>query len=76
MAVIGLRSIYFLLIGGLSRLRFLHYGLAAVLGFAAVKMLASPWYEVGPGVSLGVIVGLLAVTVGASLLLSRQPLKS
>lgn len=72
MAVIGLRSLYLLLAGSLTRLRFLHYGLAAVLAFAAVKMLISPWLEVGPGASLATVVGLLAVTVAASLLTGRQ----
>jgi tellurite resistance protein TerC len=72
MAVIGLRSLYFLLIASLARLRVLQYGLAAVLAFAAVKMLASRWFEVGPALSLAVILALLAVTVAASLL-SRKP---
>jgi len=68
MAVMGLRSLYFVLIGALSRLRFLHYGLAAVLAFAALKMLAARWIEIGPGTSLAVILTLLAITLGASLL--------
>jgi tellurite resistance protein TerC len=68
MAVMGLRSLYFLLIGLLTRLRYLHYGLAAVLAFAAIKMLGSHWFEVGPVASLAVILALLAVTVFASLL--------
>ena len=68
MAVIGLRSLYFLLIGSLSRLRYLRYGLATVLGFAAIKMLASPWMEIGAGASLATVVGVLAITVGASLI--------
>jgi len=67
MAVMGLRSLYFLLIGMLARLRYLHYGLAVVLAFAAVKMLASHWIEVGPLASLGVIIGVLAITIVASL---------
>jgi tellurite resistance protein TerC len=67
MAVMGLRSLYFLLIDMLKRIRFLHYGLAAVLGFAAIKMLGSHWFEVGPVASLLVIVALLTVTVCASL---------
>lgn len=71
MAVIGLRSLYFLLIGSLSRLRFLHYGLAAVLAFAAIKMLVSPWFEVGAATSLAVILALLAATVAASLIFKR-----
>jgi tellurite resistance protein TerC len=67
MAVMGLRSLYFVLIGALSRLRFLHYGLAAVLAFAALKMLTSRWIEIGPLASLAVILTLLALTLGASL---------
>ena len=67
MAVMGLRSLYFVLIGALTRLRFLHYGLAAVLAFAALKMLLSRWMEIGPLASLAVILALLAITLGASL---------
>jgi len=74
MAVMGLRSLYFLLIGMLTRLRFLHYGLAALLGFAGAKMLASRWIEIGPAASLGVIVGILAVTVAMSLLMRTKGL--
>jgi tellurite resistance protein TerC len=73
MAVMGLRSLYFLIIGMLVRLRFLHYGLAAVLAFAALKMLTARWIEVSPIVSLEVILGLLAITVGTSLLPLRKP---
>lgn len=68
MAVMGLRSLYVLLAATLSRLRFLHYGLAATLAFAAVKILGEHWFTVGPLVSLGVIVVLLGITVTASLL--------
>jgi tellurite resistance protein TerC len=67
MAVMGLRSLFFLLAAMLKRLRYLHYGLAAVLAFAALKMLAEPWMEIGPLVSLGVIVLLLGITVALSL---------
>jgi tellurite resistance protein TerC len=68
MAVMGLRSLYFLLIGMLTRIRFLHYGLATVLAFAALKMLTARWIEIGPLTSLGVILAVLAITVTASLL--------
>jgi tellurite resistance protein TerC len=67
MAVMGLRSLYFLLIGALSRLRFLHFGLAAVLIFAALKMLTSRWIEIGPLASLAIVLTLLTITLGASL---------
>jgi tellurite resistance protein TerC len=68
MAVMGLRSLYFLLIGMLTRLRYLHYGLAVVLAFAACKMLAARWIDIGPLASLGVILAVLAVTVSASIM--------
>lgn len=68
MAVMGLRSLYVLLAAMLARLRFLHFGLAAVLAFAAAKMLVAAWIEIGPLVSLLVITALLSVTVLASLL--------
>jgi tellurite resistance protein TerC len=68
MAVMGLRSLYFLLAHALKQLAYLHYGLSAVLSFAAVKMLIAHWYEIGPLISLAVVVGMLGVTIGASLL--------
>ncbi len=73
MAVMGLRSLFFLLANLLTRLRYLHYGLAAVLAFAALKMLSAPWIEIGPLTSLCVIVVLLTLTVILSL---RNPAPS
>lgn len=67
MAVMGLRSMYFLLAHLLTTLRFLHYGLSAVLAFAAVKMIAAPWLTVGPLLSLLIISGILGLTILASL---------
>ena len=67
MAVMGLRSLYFLLAHLLKKLRFLHYGLAAILAFAAFKMLSAHWIEIGPITSLAIIVGVLAVTILLSL---------
>jgi tellurite resistance protein TerC len=72
LAVMGLRSLYVLLAAGLAKLRYLHFGLAAVLAFAAVKMLATDWVVIGPVVSLGVIAGLVGVTVGASLVVGGK----
>lgn len=72
MAVMGLRSLYFVLAHLLTTLRFLHFGLAAVLAFAALKMVSSPWIEVGPLLSLGIIVAVLAVTVAASLVVKPR----
>ncbi len=67
MAVMGLRSLFFLLAHLLKQLRYLHFGLAAVLAFAALKMLAEPRIVVSPLLSLAIIAGLLLVTVVASI---------
>jgi tellurite resistance protein TerC len=72
MAVMGLRSLYFLLAHLLVKLRYLHYGLAAVLAFAAFKMFAASVVEIGPLTSLGVIVAILGITVLLSLTSKNQ----
>lgn len=71
MAVMGLRSLYVLLAAMLARLRFLHFGLAAVLAFAAIKMLLADWIEVGPMLSLLVIAVLLCITITLSLIFAK-----
>ncbi len=71
LAVMGLRSLYFVLAGVLNRLRLLHYGLAAVLAFVAAKMLLADVFPLSPLASLAAILGILTVTVAASLLSSR-----
>jgi tellurite resistance protein TerC len=71
MAVMGLRSLYFLLAHLLSKLRFLHYGLATVLAFAALKMLSAHWLDIGPLTSLAVIVAVLSITILLSLVYKK-----
>ena len=71
MAVMGLRSLFFLLAHLLTTLRFLHFGLGAVLAFAALKILSEPHIVIGPLLSLAVIGSILAMTVGLSLLADR-----
>ncbi len=73
LAVMGLRSMFFLIARMLKRLRFLHFGLAAILFFAAAKMLLARWFEIGPLPSLGVIFSILALTIAASLLGQTKP---
>jgi tellurite resistance protein TerC len=55
----------------LARLRFLHFGLAAVLAFAALKMLLANWIEIGPMLSLLVIAVLLGITIALSLVFAK-----
>src|ERR1041384_7902046 len=47
-AVLGLRALYVVLLGALSQLRYLKYGLSAVIAFAGAKLLAAPWVSIGP----------------------------
>jgi tellurite resistance protein TerC len=67
-AIVGLRSLYFLLANLLDRLRFLHVGLAAILGFVGLKMILTRWLHVPIGLSLGFLVLTLVIAMTASLL--------
>jgi tellurite resistance protein TerC len=66
-AVLGLRALYVVLVGAIADLRYLRYGLSAVIAFAGVKLLAAPWLVVSPIVSVAVIALVIGVAVGASL---------
>lgn len=70
-AILGLRAMYFLLAGVMDRFRYLKVGLATVLVFVGVKMTIVDVYKIPVGVSLGVVAGILAVAVVASLVASR-----
>jgi tellurite resistance protein TerC len=66
-AMLGLRSLYFVLAGVVERFRFLRVGLAAILIFFGGRLLLDDVLEVPTGVSLGVIAVALALSVAASL---------
>lgn len=70
-AILGLRSLYFLLANSQDRFSKLKYGLAIILAFIGFKMVLSPVFHVPTPVSLGVVGGVLAVSVVASLLSAR-----
>jgi tellurite resistance protein TerC len=67
-AVLGLRSMYFLLAGMMELFHYLHYGLAAILIFVGAKMLLSNYYHIPTLIALGVVGGVLLISVAASLL--------
>ena len=71
-AIMGLRSLYFLLAGLIDRFEYLKYGLAALLAFAGLKMIASDFIHLDVWVSLGIIVAILSVSVVVSLLVTRD----
>lgn len=71
-AILGLRALFFLLAGTISNLRYLKTGLALVLCFVGVKMLASDVYKVPITASLAVVASLIGGAVVASLLCRGQ----
>ena len=66
-AILGLRSLYFLLAGLMDRFVYLRTGLALVLGFVGIKMIVVDYFALPSGLSLGVIVLILAVTIAVSM---------
>ncbi len=81
-AILGLRTLYFLLAGVMNNFRYLNYGLAAVLTFVGFKMIAEYWlprwgldfhfFSDNPWASLLVILTLLGLSIGASVIAQRK----
>jgi len=75
-AILGLRSLYFALAGMMQLFHYLHYGLAAVLVFVGTKMLlGESEYAIPKVVTLLVVLGILGLSVLASILLPAKPPK-
>lgn len=70
-AIMGLRSLYFLLAGLIDRFEYLKYGLAALLAFAGLKMLLSDIVHIDVWISLLIIVAILATSVAVSMYVTR-----
>jgi len=66
-AILGLRSLYFLLAGVVDKFYYLKLGLSVVLVFVGIKMLIVEFYKIPIGLSLGVIFAILAISIAASL---------
>lgn len=71
-AILGLRSLYFLLANSMDMFSKLHYGLAVILVFIGTKMLIMPFYHFESTVSLSVIGGLLLISIVWSLLTRKK----
>ncbi|HUS66028.1 MAG TPA: TerC/Alx family metal homeostasis membrane protein [Kofleriaceae bacterium] len=72
LAILGLRSLYVLLVGIIGQLRYLHHGLAAVLAFAAFKLFTSGWIEIPALVAIGVVVVCIGASVWPSVVAMRR----
>jgi len=71
-AILGLRSLYFLLAGLMDRFIYLRTGLALVLGFVGIKMVIADYFPLPRVLSLGVIAIILGITIGVSMSKTRQ----
>ena len=76
-AILGLRSLYFALSSVLDSFHYLHYGLGALLGFVALKMLTAHWFEIPTLWSLSIMATILAICAAASMIWAvKQPRSS
>jgi tellurite resistance protein TerC len=71
-AILGLRSLYFLLAAVVDRFYLLKYGLALILTFVGVKMLGEHFFEIDIVLSLAIILGILAAAIVASMIWPRR----
>jgi tellurite resistance protein TerC len=71
-AILGLRSLYFLLANLIDRFIYLKTGLALVLAFVGIKMIVADFIHLPNGLSLAVIVLTLAVTISISVIVTRK----
>ena len=71
-AILGLRSLYFLLANLMDRFLYLRAGLGVILGFIGLKMILADFYPVPTILSLGVILFVLVVAIGLSILVTRR----
>lgn len=71
-AILGLRSLYFLLAGLLPRFKYLGLGVSLILFFIGTKMLVAPVYHVASDISLYIILAVLSISAVGSLLVTKN----
>ena len=71
-AILGLRSLYFVLAGAIGYFDYLKYGLSIVLIFIGFKMLIEDWIHVHIGISLGVVAGIIISSILWSVIVARR----
>lgn len=71
-AILGLRSLYFVLAGAIGYFCYLKYGLALVLVFIGFKMLIVDWIPIPIGLSLSVVAGIILLSILWSLVVARR----
>jgi predicted tellurium resistance membrane protein TerC len=71
-AILGLRSIYFVLAGMMKSFHYLKYGLSCILIFIGAKMLIADFIHIPIGASLAIIGGILTIAISISIARNRR----
>ena len=71
-AILGLRALYFVLSGFTDLFHYLRFGLSAILVFVGIKMIVANFFHIPVWVALGVVAGILALSVIASLVWPKE----
>ena len=71
-AILGLRSLYFVLAGMIEVFHLLRYGLSVILIFIGVKMLVSHYVKIPIGIALGAVAGVLLISIVLSLIFPKK----
>lgn len=72
MAILGLRALYFALSGMMQKFTYLHYGLTAILVFIGVKMLLMDLFKIPTSAALGMVAGVLFISIMASVIFPKK----
>ncbi len=70
-AILGLRALYFVIARIMPMFHYLNYGLAVVLTFIGVKMVISDFYKIPISISLGIVLGVLLISIVGSLIFKK-----
>jgi tellurite resistance protein TerC len=65
-AILGLRSMYFLLANSMDKFHYLKYGLGIILSYIGLKMMISDFYHIDSTISLFIVISILIISIGAS----------
>jgi len=76
LAILGLRALYIVLASALLGLRYLRFGLAAVLLLAGIKLIVSTWVKIPPLISIGAIALCIGTSVIVSVIANRREARS
>lgn len=75
-AILGLRSLYFVLAGAIGFFRYLKIGLSLVLSFIGAKMLLADWFVIPTNLSLALVLAIIGISIAASAIATNREKKA